>query len=233
MGILNKLGGQLWLQSGSGAGVATLTGNRTLTGDSAHLQVLNPSGANRDVILPNIGTTARGVGQWFELRNSGTTYNLVVKDSAGSTVATVTPGNYVKVVAARVGGTNGWYIAHSLLSLASLALSGTLTATGGLLANTVGEITPAAGVTVDGCLIKDGRAALLATAGLFASAEQTGTGSSQNIAHGFGAAPSQVWWAVSDSGATGIYTAVPGTHDGTNIKMTVTSGVKYYVFALK
>lgn len=73
----------------------------------------------------------------------------------------------------------------------------------------------------------------LAPGSKFTSTEQTGTGSSQNIAHGLGSAPSLVWWAVSDSGATGIYTAVPGVHDATNVKMTVTSGVKFYVFAIK
>lgn len=130
MGILNKLGGQLWLQAGSGAGVATLTAARTLTGESAHTQLLNPSGADRDVNLPNLGTTARGIGQWFILRNTGSTYNLIVKNSAGSTVATVTPGNYVHVVGARVSGTNAWYVASSLLSLISLVLTGSLTAVG-------------------------------------------------------------------------------------------------------
>ena len=73
----------------------------------------------------------------------------------------------------------------------------------------------------------------LAPGSRFTSTEQTGTGSSQNVAHGLGTTPSHVWWAVSDSGATGIYTLVPGVHDATNAKFTVTSGVKFYVFALK
>jgi hypothetical protein len=68
---------------------------------------------------------------------------------------------------------------------------------------------------------------------VFTSTEQTGTGSSQNVAHGFGTTPSKVWVMVSDSGATGIYTVVPGAHDATNAKFTVTAGVKYYVHALK
>ena len=73
----------------------------------------------------------------------------------------------------------------------------------------------------------------LAPASKFTSTEQTGTGSSQNIAHGLGTTPSLVWAMVSNSGATGIYTLVPGAHDATNAKFTVTSGVKYYVIAIK
>ncbi len=128
---LSKLGAQLWLQGGSGAGVATLTGTRTLTGTSAHFQVLNPSGANRDVRLPSLGTTSHGTGQWFCVRNSGSTYDLVLKDSAGTTtVATITPGAWVWVIGARVSGSNSWYVAGSVLSLVSLVLTGSLTVVG-------------------------------------------------------------------------------------------------------
>lgn len=73
----------------------------------------------------------------------------------------------------------------------------------------------------------------LAPGSKFTSTEQTGTGSAQNVAHGLGTTPSLVWWAVSDSGASGIYTLVPGAHDATNCKFTVTAGVKYYAFAIK
>ena len=65
---------------------------------------------------------------------------------------------------------------------------------------------------------------------VFQSTEQTGTGSSQNIAHGLAATPSVVMWSFSDCPA-GAFTAVPGSHDSTNVKMTVTSGVKFYIFA--
>lgn len=107
------------------------------------------------------------------------------------------------------------------------ALSGSTIAT-----NTIDETTAAAGVTVDGCLIKDGRAAALATAAMFTSMEQTGTGSSQNIAHGFGSTPSMFWWAPS-ADATGAFVVSAKSADATNITMTVTTGAKFYVFALK
>lgn len=82
-------------------------------------------------------------------------------------------------------------------------------------------------------------AASLASGATFTSTEQTGTGSSQNIAHGLGSTPRIVWWTVSDAaagliaGPPPVLSMTPGAHDATNIKMTVTSGVKYYVFAIK
>ena len=101
----------------------------------------------------------------------------------------------------------------------------------GVTTDTLTERTSAAGVTVDGCLIKDGRAALLATAAMFTSTEQTGTGSSQNVAHGFGAAPS-MWWAVpTDTTAGWVVSAA--SQDATNISITVTTGAKFRVYALK
>lgn len=101
----------------------------------------------------------------------------------------------------------------------------------GIGADSISEVTSAAGVTVDGCLIKDGRAALLATAAMFSSTEQTGTGSSQNVAHGFGAAPS-MWWAVpTDTTAGWVVSAA--SQDATNISITVTTGAKFRVYALK
>lgn len=76
-------------------------------------------------------------------------------------------------------------------------------------------------------------ASAIAAAGAFTSTEKTGTGASQNTAHGLGTAPRLVTVFVSDSGATGIYTLVPGTHTTTNCVFTVTTGVKYYVQAIK
>lgn len=97
--------------------------------------------------------------------------------------------------------------------------------------DTINETTAAAGVTVDSCLIKDGRAALLATAAMFTSTEQTGTGSSQNIAHGFGSTPSSYQIIPSDTTAGWVVSA--RSADATNVTVTVTNGAKFYVHALK
>lgn len=101
----------------------------------------------------------------------------------------------------------------------------------GVTTDTLTEHTSAAGVTVDGCLIKDGRAALLATAAMFTSTEQTGTGSSQNVAHGFGATPSMWWAGPTDITAGWVVSA--GSSDATNVSITVTSGAKFRIYAIK
>lgn len=111
----------------------------------------------------------------------------------------------------------------------------TITATTSLSTDTIAERTPAAGVTVDGCLIKDGVAATagsLSSGGVFSSGEVTGTGSNQNTAHGLGTTPSLAWAVVTDSGA-GVFTITPGTHTSTNCVFSVSLGIKYRVYAIK
>lgn len=102
----------------------------------------------------------------------------------------------------------------------------------GIKADAIAESTSAAGVTVDGCLIKDGRAAALATAAIFLSSEVTGNGSPQNTAHGFGATPSLVI-AIPSNLSGGAFVVTYGTHDATNCVVTATTGEKYRILALK
>lgn len=65
----------------------------------------------------------------------------------------------------------------------------------------------------------------------FKSTEQTGNGSEQDVAHGLGRTPSLVLVIPSEAtGGTDDY--AEGTHDGTNVKVTATSGAKYKVLAL-
>ena len=73
----------------------------------------------------------------------------------------------------------------------------------------------------------------IAPGSVFNSTEQTATGSPQNIPHGLGTTPSFVTAYVTDSGATGIYTLVPGAHDATNIVFNGTLNIKFRVQALK
>jgi hypothetical protein len=67
----------------------------------------------------------------------------------------------------------------------------------------------------------------------FISAEQTGNGAEQSIAHGLGVTPRAVLVIPTDTApaTTGDYTATEGTHDGTNVKVTVTNSKKYKVVA--
>lgn len=77
--------------------------------------------------------------------------------------------------------------------------------------------------------------------GKFASTEQTGTGSEQSIAHGLSTIPGAVLISITDPGletagaADGAARAVivEGTHTTAAVKVTVTSGAKYKVLALK
>jgi hypothetical protein len=64
----------------------------------------------------------------------------------------------------------------------------------------------------------------------FKSTEQTGTGSSQSIAHGLGVVPSVVMIQASNL-TGGPYVVVEGTHTTTNVLVTVTTGEKYIVVA--
>lgn len=106
-------------------------------------------------------------------------------------------------------------------------------ASGNLSANTISELTAASGVTVDGVLLKDGvnRGTTYAS-NVFLSAEVTGNGSSQDTAHGLGATPVLVFAIPSDLSG-GACTVAYGTHDATNVKVTVTTGEKYRVVAFK
>lgn len=72
----------------------------------------------------------------------------------------------------------------------------------------------------------------LAASAYFKSTEQTGTSSAQNIPHGLGQIPAMAWAWVSGYTA-GAFTIAPGAHDATNLVFTVSTGVKYFAFALK
>lgn len=68
---------------------------------------------------------------------------------------------------------------------------------------------------------------------VFKSAETTGTGSAQNVAHGLSGTPSEVCvYPTETSAATaGDYDLAEGTHTSTNVVVTVTSGKKFKVIA--
>lgn len=67
---------------------------------------------------------------------------------------------------------------------------------------------------------------------VFVSAEQTGSGVEQNIAHGLGATPAKVFVAITGSvNLLAAATITEGTHDGTNVKVTCTTNWRYRVIA--
>ncbi len=63
----------------------------------------------------------------------------------------------------------------------------------------------------------------------FLSSEQTADGTEQSVAHGLKRTPVLVKVIVTEE-STSNFDVTEGTHDGTNIKVTVTSGVKYKVY---
>lgn len=75
---------------------------------------------------------------------------------------------------------------------------------------------------------------LVGAGGVFVSTEQTGTGSSQNVAHGLGVTPSKVLVAPTEHPGTpdtGAFDIAEGAHDATNVVVTVTANVKFKVLA--
>lgn len=68
---------------------------------------------------------------------------------------------------------------------------------------------------------------------MFISTEQTGTGAAQNIAHGLGVVPVNVFVTPTDlaPAVVGTYTVTEGTHTTTNAIVTVTTGKKFKLMA--
>ena len=123
-----------------GINTETITATKALTLASSHVQVLNPSTGSRDVTLPALSGLTDGL--FYLIRNSGTGgYNLVVKDAVPATICTVGQGQFAIVMCDLVG----WrVVAAPGVSLLTLAT------------DTITEATAAAGVTIDGLLVKDG-----------------------------------------------------------------------------
>ena len=67
----------------------------------------------------------------------------------------------------------------------------------------------------------------------FVSAEQTGTGSAQNVAHGLGVVPTfgQIQYSDLTPATAGSVNTTYGTHTTTNVVVTVTASKKFYVIA--
>ncbi len=77
--------------AGAAVTTATITAALTLTsGGSRKFQRLNPSGADRNVVLPAVGVSS---GLWYVITNTGTTYNLTVNTS----LCTIRPGGFAIV----------------------------------------------------------------------------------------------------------------------------------------
>jgi len=73
---------------GYGVNVETITAALTLVFGSAKYQIINGGASDRDVTLPAL---AKSKALWFYILNAGATNNLVVKNPAGTALATLQP----------------------------------------------------------------------------------------------------------------------------------------------
>lgn len=141
---------------------STLTGAVTLTGKSANWQIMDPDGVDRTITLPATDLTNEGVV--FGFRNSGTAGNLIIANAASSTILTLNPGESGAV---GCNATPAWVrVFEATPALADFGSTG-------MKADVVAESTSAAGVTVDGLLIKDAAIRGLQTVGSGAAAITT------------------------------------------------------------
>lgn len=69
-------------------------------------------------------------------------------------------------------------------------------------------------------------------AAMFVSIEQTGNGSEQSVTHGLGRTPTKVLVVPTEFASNLNVDIAEGTHTGTAVLVTVTSGVKYKVMAV-
>ncbi len=83
------------------ANVETLSGNKTLADSDLPIQSLDPNGADRNITLPAAANTNHAFFFW----NRSASNNLTVKNSGGSTVATIPPASGGWVLP---DGTTGW-----------------------------------------------------------------------------------------------------------------------------
>lgn len=136
-------------------------------------------------------------------------------------------------------GTNSKKVAVGSLALAdgkilvgnASGAAAPVTPAGDVTISNAGATAIAAGVIVNADVKADAAIAYSKMKAPFFSAEQTGTGSEQDIAHSLGATPTVVI-AIPSNLTGGAFVVSYGTHDGTNCKVTVTTGEKYKVLAL-
>jgi hypothetical protein len=103
--------------------------------------------------------------------------------------------------------------------------------------NSTGGLTGGGDLSADRTLQVASQGITFARALVFVSGLRTGTGSSENVAHGLGATPSLVLVApqTGHDGVGGQGNLAPtiteGAHDSTDVVVTVTSGAKYKLIA--
>lgn len=149
---------------------STLTGNVTLTKYSGQVQRMDPGGSSRNITLPTVDLSDEGY--WFHFDNAAdANESLVIKNAAGTTIITVLQNGWGDVYVSSAGA---WTSGGSHVDSVGFA--------SGITVDTISEATPAAGVTADGFLMKDGGA----TATVAATAAAQGINSDLTVNHATG-----------------------------------------------
>lgn len=199
--------------------------------------------------------------QWVAFKDAtfGLIPALVLSQSAGvANLAVYYPNgttvHKLNISGAVAPGTNGMYVSDvfpnvpdgsittSQISATAGILGSQLAAAAGIIGTQLGASAAIAGsqlasnAGIVGSQLAAGAAIIGSQLSVFQSTEQTGTGASQNIAHGLGRTPSLVWFYASDTTPVGIiaggYTIVPGAHTSTNVVVTASNTMKFRAFAL-
>ena len=153
-----------------------------------------------------------------EVKDLSATGDTTIGDASTDTI-TVTARVASSVVPST---TNARDLGSSSLKWKDLYVAGTIT--GNVTGDVTGDLT---GNVTGNC---SGTAGALASGAVF-TASGTGTGSVQNIAHGFGSVP-RVAFALPLNGGT-PFPIVFGSHDSANLKFTFPSGISYFAVAFK
>jgi len=173
----------------------------------------------------------------------------------GRVISVTAPYNLASGGGCRIGGifgvSNGTYLSGNVAQIHTQGVFDIVKATGAVTAgddiywdNTNKVVTTVAagnkriGVAIAAALSGDASARVLLDRAnnprFFVSAEQTGTGSNQNVAHGLGEVPAFVFITYTDltPATAGSANVTYGTHTSTNAVVNVTSGKKFLVVAI-
>lgn len=109
-----------------------------------------------------------------------------------------------------------------------------VTVTAALTGNVTGNASGSAG-SCTGNAVTATTASAIAAASVYLSGEQTGTGSEQIFAHGLVTTPTVIWHAITEAPAAlgGGLDVAYGAPSTTELRITVTSGIKYRLYAIK
>lgn len=133
--VISEIGGDLGGDLSIGRGQLGLTAIDSISANSVlwtdytdrpHRFILTPTGADRTITLPIIGTGDNEAQPGHEiniLNPVGSSFNLVVETSAAVTLQTVTPGNLLKIVANTAPAT--WDIALDITDIVDPTLQDT------------------------------------------------------------------------------------------------------------